>query len=294
MKQLTLIRDGKKIAEYLLDRRDVIVGRGRAAHIRLDDNDVVSRQHAVIHEQGQLHVVEDLGGANGTFVNDRQVGRHTLRPGDRLVFGRDTLRYDFGHRGAISLSQLSQEESGAGVTLDTDPGIDAVPELSVSDVSVFETTDSLQELAKRNRPVVPLSGGLGDGERTAVADKAELEMLLAQLSVARKPHLRVFLPGQDITNLDAGDVVELAGTHVLIGHTDACGVRLPGRKWFGKIAGRLTNEAGRWHITPESPFWNPIWVGDEDNKLAKNRMLEDRELFEVGGLTFVYRRGEER
>ncbi len=296
MRQLTLIRDGKKVAEYLLDRRDVIIGRGRTAHIRLDENPVVSRQHLVIHEQGQLHVVEDLGGANGTFVNDKQVGKHTLRPGDRIVLGRDTLRYDFGHRGALSLRSVSQEDLGADdLSFETDSFVEPVPELSVSDVSVFQTSDSLQDLAKRNTPVVPRGhGGLGDGQMTAVADKAELEMLLAQLTVARKPHLRVFLEGGDVTNLDAGDVVELGESPALIGHTDACTVRLPGRKWFGRIAGRLSNEAGRWHIAPESTFWNPIWMGEDEYRLEKIRMLEDREMFEVGGLRFVYRKGEER
>lgn len=295
MRQLTLIRDGRKVAEYLLDRRDVIIGRGRSAHIRLDDNQVVSRQHAVVHEQGQVHVVEDLGGANGTFVNDRQIARHTLRPGDRIVLGRDTLRYDFGHRGATSLRDRSMDESQGGDVGVTGEELEPVAELSVSDVSVFDTTDSLQELAKRNQAPVPRArGALGDGDRTAVADKAELEMLLAQLTVARKPHLRVFLEGQDVTNLDAGDVVELPDSMVLIGHTDACGVRLPGRKWFGKIAGHLSNEAGRWHLSPRSTFWNPIWMGEDGDKLEKIRMLEDGELFEAGGLRFVYRRGEQR
>jgi len=295
MKQLTLIRDGKKIAEYLLDRRDVIIGRGRSAHIRLDDNQVVSRQHAVVHEQGQVHVVEDLGGANGTFVNERQVGRHTLRPGDRIVLGRDTLRYDFGHRGAQSTKAMTLSDESADELL-LDDEIEAMPEIGVGSMSVFETTDSLQDVAKRNRPAVPIGrGAVGDGDRTAVADKAELEMLLAQLTVARKPHLRVFLPGQDLDNVDAGDVVELPESPILIGHTESCGVRLPGRKWFGKVAGRLTNEAGRWHLTPESLFWNPIWFGGEDgHKLTKIRMLEDGEMFEVGDLTFVYRKGEER
>ncbi len=295
MRQLTLIRDGKKVAEYLLDRRDVIIGRGRTAHIRLDDNPVVSRQHAVIHEQGQVHVVEDLGGANGTFVNERQVGKHTLRPGDRIVLGRDTLRYDFGNRGAMSLRDVSQgEDTTDGPLAATDPNAEPVAELSVDAVSVFQTTDSLQELAKRNKPVVPRGGGgLVDGDRTAVADKAELEMLLAQLTVSRKPHLRVFLEGQDITNLEAGDVQELPDSPMLVGWTDERGVRLPGRKWFGRIAGRLSNEAGHWHLTPESPFWSPIWMGD-GYRLEKIRMLEDREVFEVGGLRFVYRRGEER
>src|SRR5262245_54637691 len=61
---------------------------------RSPDNDViaahpaVSARHAVLLPRGAALAVEDLGSANGTFVNGvRVVGPAAVRPGDRLAFG---------------------------------------------------------------------------------------------------------------------------------------------------------------------------------------------------------------
>jgi pSer/pThr/pTyr-binding forkhead associated (FHA) protein len=56
------------------------------------DAPLVSRFHCrlSVTEDGQLEV-EDLGSTNGTFVNDRRVGRAVLVAGDRLRLGRAEL-----------------------------------------------------------------------------------------------------------------------------------------------------------------------------------------------------------
>ncbi len=44
----------------------------------------VSKQHCQILVEPDRVVVEDLGSANGTFVNDRRIQQARLRDGDRL------------------------------------------------------------------------------------------------------------------------------------------------------------------------------------------------------------------
>jgi hypothetical protein len=285
MRQLTHIRDGEKVAEYLLDLPDVIIGRGHAAHIRLEGNPVVSRQHAVVRADGTGHVIEDLGGANGTFIDGRKIKRQALRAGQRIVLGTDTLRYDFGHRGAQSLRGVVAPDATADETLDTMGGI---AEISVADVEAFNSLDQVGDLGQANRR---RAGGGAVDERTTVADKDDLERLLAQMTIKAKPHLQKLGDDDDPDDPDAGELLPLVRSPVLIGHTEPCGVRLPGSRWLlpGKIAGRLVVEAGRWHLAPESTFWNPVYLGDA--KLTKIRMLESGDLFEVGGLRFVYRKG---
>ncbi|MCO4769367.1 MAG: FHA domain-containing protein [Deltaproteobacteria bacterium] len=286
MRQLTHIRDGQKIAEYLLDMQDVIIGRGHAAHIQLDGNPVVSRQHALVRAEGNGHVVEDLGGANGTFVDGRKVKRHVLRAGQRIVLGTDTLRYDFGHRGAQSLRAATGAAPSPSSEINT---TDSIMEIGVTDVESFNTFEQLGDLGQLNRSKgVPAELG---AERTTVADKNELEVLLARMNIKAKPHLQKLGPDDNEDDPDAGDLLPLVKSPLYIGHTDACKVRLPGKRWLipGKIAGVLTVEAGRWHISPESTFWNPIWLGED--KLQKIRMLEAGDVFDVGGIRFVYRRG---
>ena len=66
------------------------LGRGPHADFVLDAA-LVSRTHCrLVVADGEL-VVENLGSTNGTFVNDRQVERSTLKTGDRLRAGRVEL-----------------------------------------------------------------------------------------------------------------------------------------------------------------------------------------------------------
>ena len=65
---------------------DVIVGRSKQADLRVSDG-FVSRRHARLWlEDGNL-MVEDLGSANGTFVNGVRIStRVRLDPGDQISF----------------------------------------------------------------------------------------------------------------------------------------------------------------------------------------------------------------
>ncbi len=285
MRQLTHIRDGQKVAEYLLDMQDVIIGRGHAAHIRLDDNPVVSRQHALVRSEGKGHVVEDLGGANGTFVDGRKIRRHVLRPGQRIVLGTDTLRYDLGHRTATSLrTVVSPGSAEPDATMET---IEELAEINPGVVESLDSFDALSDLGSVNRG----RGAAGGGDHTRVADKDELEQMLAKMTIKAKPHLQKLGDDDSPDDPDAGELIALAKSPMRIGHTDECALRLPGKRFFlpGKIAGVLTVEAGRWHLAPESTFWNPVYLNED--KLEKIRMLEPGDVFEARGVRFVYRRG---
>ncbi|MFC2023293.1 FHA domain-containing protein [Chloroflexota bacterium] len=60
------------------------IGRGPDNDVVLADAFTVSRHHAVITlEQGE-YVLYDRDSANGTWVNEQRVFRHTLAPGDRI------------------------------------------------------------------------------------------------------------------------------------------------------------------------------------------------------------------
>jgi len=55
------------------------------------DSEVVSRIHADIRNEGDAYYLEDVGSANGTYVNNlpqRKGDRHRLRPGDRISLGK--------------------------------------------------------------------------------------------------------------------------------------------------------------------------------------------------------------
>jgi hypothetical protein len=57
-------------------------------------SEVVSRIHADIRVEGDVFFLEDVGSANGTYINNLPLppgNRHRLRVGDRIAFGKGNL-----------------------------------------------------------------------------------------------------------------------------------------------------------------------------------------------------------
>src|SRR4051812_14012985 len=65
---------------------DLIIGRDAECQVRLDGNGV-SRRHAIIHRQGPLFAIKDLGSTNGTFVNGKRTEHAAVMPGSLLRIG---------------------------------------------------------------------------------------------------------------------------------------------------------------------------------------------------------------
>jgi hypothetical protein len=68
------------------------IGRSPDSENCLDD-DTVSRNHAVLVDEGGRFVVEDQGSLNGTFVNRKRIDRAQLHEGDELQVGKYRLTF---------------------------------------------------------------------------------------------------------------------------------------------------------------------------------------------------------
>lgn len=58
------------------------------------NSEIVSRVHADVRVEGDGYYIEDVGSANGTYVNNFPLpagNRHRLRPGDRIALGKGDL-----------------------------------------------------------------------------------------------------------------------------------------------------------------------------------------------------------
>jgi len=83
---------------------EVHIGRLDAAHGIFPDLDLspdggleggVSRHHCKIHQRGSAYLVEDVGSANGTFLDGQRLTPylpHVLKDGDELQLGRIKLK----------------------------------------------------------------------------------------------------------------------------------------------------------------------------------------------------------
>lgn len=70
------------------------LGRGDECTLQVRDR-AVSRKHAKLSQRGGRVFLEDLRGANGTYVNGQRVLlRVALQPGDVIELGQTLLRYD--------------------------------------------------------------------------------------------------------------------------------------------------------------------------------------------------------
>jgi two-component system response regulator AtoC len=136
-----VVFSGEEIRTFALPRSgEVTIGRDEGSTVRIDDPSV-SRQHAVLRVGDGLEI-EDLGGANGTFmrpkahggagnstVNVRQLlgKKAELTVGDCLLFG--TASVVVRHERRVELPDLGVPEvpdtAGAGVVL-RDPAMRAL------------------------------------------------------------------------------------------------------------------------------------------------------------------------
>ena len=82
---------GGRAGEHFLPQGPrTTIGRSPDCDIFLDDV-TVSRNHAVLHGDGDTFTIEDQGSLNGTFVNRRRVESAELEDGDELQIGKYRL-----------------------------------------------------------------------------------------------------------------------------------------------------------------------------------------------------------
>jgi hypothetical protein len=70
--------------------RPVILGRGSAATVRIDDPGL-SRRHCRVSLTPQGLLLQDLDSSNGSFVNGQRVSTQYLKPGDEISIGQTTM-----------------------------------------------------------------------------------------------------------------------------------------------------------------------------------------------------------
>jgi pSer/pThr/pTyr-binding forkhead associated (FHA) protein len=92
MAKITIIFDEAVMAEHLLEKTPIKIGRKSSNDIVLDSL-AVSGEHAAITKMGERFYVEDLGSTNGILVNGEVATRHKLKNQDLVDFGRYHLRF---------------------------------------------------------------------------------------------------------------------------------------------------------------------------------------------------------
>ncbi|MDD9939260.1 MAG: GGDEF domain-containing protein, partial [Myxococcales bacterium] len=88
---LTVLRGPNAGSLFTLDTQRVILGRSGEAHVLLTDR-AMSRRHACIAREADGYYLQDLGSANGTFVDGQEATTPIrLQDGSRIEMGAHTI-----------------------------------------------------------------------------------------------------------------------------------------------------------------------------------------------------------
>ncbi len=134
--RLVLRFDGQDIQEFVLDKKDIKIGRTPTNDISID-NLAISSHHATVHSTSDGAVLEDMKSTNGTFVNDLKVTRHDLKDGDIIGIGKHQIL--FFNNSAFSAAG-SDDQSEATVMMSADFQQQLQQELSKSKTAKRTTT----------------------------------------------------------------------------------------------------------------------------------------------------------
>ena len=93
--RLVLLLPGDRRQEFTLSKARISIGRATTNDVVVPDSRV-SRNHALLECSAAGCTVVDAGSPNGIWINGVRAERHLLKPGDTLVMGGATARFEAG------------------------------------------------------------------------------------------------------------------------------------------------------------------------------------------------------
>src|SRR5260370_22006468 len=115
MAKLYLKFEQSVLKEIPLTQAAATIGRLPDNALQID-NLAVSGHHAKIYWNDGHYVIEDLGSLNGTYVNNKRVGRATLIHGDQVLIGKHVV--EFKNEGSMALGASLPKAGPAAPKLD--------------------------------------------------------------------------------------------------------------------------------------------------------------------------------
>jgi len=93
MATLCLICDDRSAVDrYEIGDQALVVGRGEAADVMINDA-ALSRRHFLVLREDEDYMIEDLNSRNGTWVSGRRILAAKLRHNDSIRAGHTLFRF---------------------------------------------------------------------------------------------------------------------------------------------------------------------------------------------------------
>ena len=173
--KVRLTLKGRPVRTYVFRSQTVTVGRNPEADVFLD-NPGVSREHLKFHPTVRgTWVVEDLGSANGTIVNEAKVLRHELAENDIVHVGKYSLwiSYEEDRRQDDAANKVTMSNESEGTTV----------------LSVAELQEMMHSVQRAEAPEVKKL------QREAAEARGEIKTVKLALRVAVLVGLLLFVMG---------------------------------------------------------------------------------------------------
>jgi pSer/pThr/pTyr-binding forkhead associated (FHA) protein len=186
--EIVLYAGEKQLATYTLASGELTIGRTAGNSILLE-NPGVSRKHAVIRAEGSRVIIEDMGSANGTFVNGQKAGTQELKDGDEIQIVKHRLVYRVPRE--PEAPKKAAPSMDAGKTMMIDPSAMAAAMGGKGAGPAPSRADTAATPVLRPRLILPdLKKFALETEEVSVGSGAECQIQVPGMFVA-KVHARI-------------------------------------------------------------------------------------------------------
>lgn len=207
--RIVLTRGQDFVREQAIDSAVTLVGRDPACDVIVNDI-AVSKRHLMLEVSDAGVFVEDMGSANGTWVNGVRVRRHRLQHLDVVAIGNHKMHvFDDASlpHGGLDMESTVQGANAAVPLGDTQPGMAPAPALRAGPVYALKRFDqALSDVA----PLDEARTVVGAPGRAALIVKRRDKLMLTKLS--RSP---LNVNGRDVEGaslaLEVNDVIDVGG-----------------------------------------------------------------------------------
>ena len=209
--ELLLFLGEKQLGTFALTKPELTIGRNPGNDI-LIDNVGVSRRHAVIRISGDLVVVEDLGSANGTFVNGQKITKHELQDGDEILVLK--------HRLLFRVPKEAPPAAKAEVTADAGQKTMFIDPAMIAQAAAGKAAAKPEAAGPKLRPRLILP----DLKKSLTLEGEE------EIALGSGPECKIQLSGMFVAKLHARIVPEKEGHFKIIHVAGLAGTRVNGEK----------------------------------------------------------------
>jgi len=198
----------KPLGTFSMSKGELTIGRNPGNDI-LIENVGVSRRHAVIKWTGDNAVVEDLGSANGTFVNGQKITSRPLQDGDEILVLKHRLVYRIPREAAAPKLEVAGDIGQR--TMYIDPG-------AVAHAVAGKPAGRPEAVAPKLRPCLILP------------DRKKMALEAAEITLGSGAECQVRLSGMLVARAHARIVPDKEGQYKLVHLGGLAGTRVNGEK----------------------------------------------------------------